>query len=286
MSRPIADDARPTPELVRLALAPGDDGEKRWDLVRTLQDRGTAEVLHAAIALCESADSSERELGVDILAQGRAFQKTFGHRAVRALLELLENEPNPRVLHAIGMALGHHQTPRSIKPLIRLRKHSDSQVRYAVAFGLSNHHHDSDAIRALIELSADEVACVRDWATFALGSAVESDTPQIRDALAHRLTDEDDETRMEALLGLASRGDDRALAPLLDDLRTYPTQPYMWEAAEALGDARLCAALLHARKCLPENASARFIEGLEAALERCGCLNTSRQDTASSESTA
>ncbi len=73
-----------------------------------------------------------------------------------------------------------------------------------------------EALNALIELSADADAKVRDWATFALGTLAEADSPALRDALAARLDDADEDTRMEAVHGLALRGDERAEAPARD----------------------------------------------------------------------
>ena len=51
---------------------------------------------------------------------------------------------------------------------------------------------------------------MRDWATFALGTLADEDTPALRDALAARLDDPDEDTRLEAVHGLALRGDHRA----------------------------------------------------------------------------
>jgi len=57
---------------------------------------------------------------------------------------------------------------------------------------------------------------VRDWATFALGMLASEDSEQLRDALAARLGDPDPETRLEAVHGLALRGDQRAVEPALE----------------------------------------------------------------------
>ena len=65
-------------------------------------------------------------------------------------------------------------------------------------------------MEALIALSADADADVRDWATFALGTLAAADTPELREALAARVEDADEDTRLEAVHGLALRGDTRA----------------------------------------------------------------------------
>ena len=74
---------------------------------------------------------------------------------------------------------------------------------------------------ALIALSGDAEDDVRDWATFALGTLAEADDPALRDALAARLDDPDEATRLEAVHGLAVRGDARAEAPARDLLAAH-----------------------------------------------------------------
>jgi len=56
---------------------------------------------------------------------------------------------------------------------------------------------------------------VRDWATFGIGSLCDIDTPELRDALAARLADADEEVRGEAVVGLATRGDNRAIRAIV-----------------------------------------------------------------------
>jgi len=59
-------------------------------------------------------------------------------------------------------------------------------------------------VETLVELSGDPAPRVRDWATFGLGSQI--------------VEDPDEDTRVEALRGLAARGDERAIPPLLVEL--------------------------------------------------------------------
>jgi HEAT repeat protein len=72
----------------------------------------------------------------------------------------------------------------------------------------------------LIRLSADSEPKVRDWATFGLARQTEQDFPQLRAALADRLADDDPDTLAEAIHGLAVRGDEQAVQPLVSALRS------------------------------------------------------------------
>jgi len=96
--------------------------------------------------------------------------------------------------------------------LLAQHTHAAADVREAVAFALGGRPGPA-ALDALIALSADAEPRVRDWATFALGTLAEADSAPLRDALAARLDDADEDTRLEAVHGLAVRGDARAEAP-------------------------------------------------------------------------
>ena len=98
---------------------------------------------------------------------------------------------------------------------------------------------DARAIAALIELSSDPDYDVRNWATFGLGSQIDTDTPAIREALWARLEEPEDEVRGEAWVGLARRGDVRVAAALLRELELHEVDVLrewylMFAAAEAV----------------------------------------------------
>jgi HEAT repeat protein len=195
-----------------------------------LQRCASVEVFEGAKRLCKSKKLTERVLGVDILGQFGTvatdeatatprLERMFAEETVSLLLEMLATETEPEVLYSLGVALGHMQESRAIEPLCRLKTHTDAHVRYGVVFGLLCQE-DELAIRTLIELSQDSDAMVRDWATFGLGSQLEIDTPEIRNALMMNIDDIDEQTRYEALVGLAVRRDERILERVIDELVT------------------------------------------------------------------
>jgi HEAT repeat protein len=159
---------------------------------------------------------------------------------------MMSSEDDPEVPRAIFIALGHQGQPEAIEPALAYRQHSDPQVRHAVVFALTGHD-DPRAIKGLIELSRDDDTDVRDWATFGLGSQTDLDTPVLREALVERLTDSDQETRGEAMIGLAKRKDARAIPPICKEL-TSPNVAYqVFEAAQLVASSELLPQLLEWR---------------------------------------
>lgn len=130
---------------------------------------------------------------------------------------------------------------------------------------------DDPALAALIPLTRDREAYVRERATFALGQLAGVDGPDIRSALWHRVDDEDPETREEAVRGLAVRRDPRAV-PLLAALLEEPTAYVQtFNAAAVLGDPRLLPSLRTYDPADP---------GVREALQACDPAARERRDAA------
>ena len=110
----------------------------------------------------------------------------------------------------------------------------------------------------LLMLDDDEI---RDLATFGLGTQLNDDSAEIRDALAARLTDEHVDTRHEALIGLARRRDPRGLKATLDLLE----RPDVWRLSiDAAGYyASPCCCQL---SCAPRRGGGRNARGLDPRL--------------------
>jgi len=97
------------------------------------------------------------------------------------------------------------------------------------------------------------------------------DAEEIRSALVARLIDSDDDTRAEAITGLASRKDKRALEPLKRELATVDFEMDCSRAmnfvgaAGKLGDSELHPLLVKLRGVVPEDDKPY----LERAIEAC-----------------
>lgn len=258
-------DPRSIEELVRLALTEQDEDASR-EVVTVLHYKGSREVLEAAKRLCVSESADERQLGANILGQLGMPDRTFPDECFEILAAMLTKETDPNVLECIGVAFGHLKDPRAIELLLPLRRHANSDVRFGVALGLTGHDRP-DVIEALIELSRDSEELVRTWATFALGTMISADTPEIREALFARISDPHDETRGEGLVGLALRKDQRVIKLLIWELSSGNAGPFTLEAAEAIGDPRLYPALVELKSCCPTDAPNAVL--LEDALASC-----------------
>ena len=241
-------DPRTTAELVAVALTEMDE-EIAWDAVRSLHWRGGPEVLELAMQLTKSTSNRERRLGADILGQLGSPKRTDPEQCKSVLRRMLTSEENAEVLRAILVALSHQNDIDAIPLVVGFSTHPDSEVRHGTVLALSIHngHEAPQAVETLIKLSNDSCEHVRDWATFALGTLIEIDTKQIRDALADRLSDPDFDTRGEALVGLAQRKDMRVIAALKRELESDCIGCLTIEAAEMIASSELYLLLVDLR---------------------------------------
>jgi HEAT repeat protein len=266
-------DPRSPDQLITEALSAKDD-DAAWEPAGAFWYRPASQVMKAAKQLFRSDDPKRRQLAARILAQGIFIpDRVAPDQSLKLLLPQLAREQDPEVLSDIGHALGEIADPRAVAPLVKLKNHPDARVRYGVVLGLGGHE-AAQAITALIELTRDKDTKVRDWATFELGQMIDTDTPEIRASLWARVTDEDDETRGEALIGLAQRGDPRIVEPILQELARSEEEEVVGQlafdaavaAGEQLGDPRLYPALL---RLLNFAGSEDEREEVEQALGKC-----------------
>ena len=223
---------RPDPALVNFWLDPRLPGRSLEDLselaisewrsdaewapyLAALAWRGDESVLEAARELSRRDDPRARSAAAYVLGQLGLPERTFPAESAESLEALEAREEDPEVLSTIASAFGHLGAPWGIETLLRLRRHDDARVREGAVDALAGRD-EVGVFDALVELTADPEPGIRDWATFALGTLSPQDTPVLRDALAARLDDANDDTRIEAVHGLALRGDTRALDAVLD----------------------------------------------------------------------
>ena len=256
----LCNDSRATAELFSSALLESEEELEYWDIIDTLRARADQEVFEAARNCCQSISRRERQVGVDVLMKLGEPERVFAGETLGILLRLVDQEPDPDVLAECCAALGFFDDARIVEPLLRRKDHPYAKVRLRVVWSLPIETNER-ALDAIVERTADANAEVRDWATAKLCDHPVDNT-MIRAALFRRLDDSDEATAMEALLGLAKRGDKRILKRLLQALAARPVREQAIEAARELGDARCYRPLLRIQEL--ENDSL-----LHEARQRC-----------------
>jgi RNAse (barnase) inhibitor barstar len=122
-------------------------------------------------------------------------------------------------------------------------------VRFAVAcalpsiFGVEWLEPTHPAVTTLMELTADEDADVRDWATFGLVSQLMVDGTEVRQCLLARVDDPDEDTRAEAAAGLARRHTPGIARHIRDALAAEAVGRLTVAAAASLGHPSLAEPL-------------------------------------------
>jgi len=214
--------------LFRTTLAGGYGADKPWSAVRYLRLHGNRFIFEKAAAWCVSQNPHKRARGADILCQlqgpKQAAQRSvpgfhppppiFVQESFEILSRLVTNEPDEQALFSALFGLGHLYEEAAVPLLIPFANHPSDVVRFAVACSLGHFSGNSAAVEALIPLTADSDVDVRDWATFAVGTQSDADTPELREALYRRLDDKSSKVREGAIAGLAKRKDVRAVVPL------------------------------------------------------------------------
>jgi methionyl-tRNA formyltransferase len=233
---------RSVDELVALAREEW-SSEAEWaPYLSALAYRGDEEVLFRMRALGASGDAVDRGVAAYVLGQLGVPVRAFPAESAAALETMAETERDPEVLAAVAHGFGHLGEEYGFDALGRLAAHEDARVREGVATALGGRVHPG-AVDILIGLTRDESDDVRDWATFALGTLAPQDSPELRDALAERLADSDPATRVEAVHGLAVRGDARAVEAALELLERAQDADGIWRRHELRDTAQRLAAV-------------------------------------------
>lgn len=264
-----------TTELITLALTQDRDEDLYWDTISTLWCRPDVATFESASHLLKSGEWEHRAVGVDIMAQLGISSvnplPVFREQAVAMLSPMALDPRNaqPELLNSIICAISHQGDPASLDLLIRFKNDPYWQIRWNIVCSLPKFQ-DERAVEALIEMTEDEDETVRDWATFGLGTQCDVDTPEVREALARRLQDTDNDTRNEAIRGLAARGDKRVLHALKRELETGNPQCLAIQAVCEVPPPSLLPALLHLKALDLEGGTED--ETLDSAIAKCRAL--------------
>jgi hypothetical protein len=190
-----------------------------WRYISELRQRRTLDIYQKAVGLTKLTDKNEKIIGINVLAQF-GYPRKHKTQTLKTYFDLLKKEKDINVISSTLYGIGHNNenlTDIQINLLCNYQYHKSATIRYSLIFALLGIE-NKNAINTLIKLSKDKDLDIRDWATFGIGSQIEADNLEIREALWERVTDTDKNTRDEAIAGLAKRKDQRVKEILKKEL--------------------------------------------------------------------
>jgi HEAT repeat protein len=150
------------------------------------------------------------------------------------ITQMLKEENDFYALSCEISALGHLDNAAAVPLIAKFAKHTDENVRFAVAWALGSYHDDPLSVGVLQELMEDTDQDVRDWAIFGLGVLGNTDSEEIRAAFLRHLDDPSLDARIEAAAALGKRRDARLAEPLIRMLKKDGALNGLVEAAKEL----------------------------------------------------
>jgi hypothetical protein len=251
--------------------------ERFWQTVReAVEAVPVDEVLAVAITFCRADAPAMRATGAALLAELAALAPGLGEEVLETLASLLGREDEPDVTRIALHGLATTGLEAALPVVQPFAAHPDAGVRLDATHALyscAGSPAAPGAIGLLVQLSGDPDDAVRDWATFGLGTQIESDDPRILPALVERLDDAYLDVREEAVVGLARRGDQRALEPVRVLLEADEVSAQTVEAAGYLGDERMLRPLVELGEWWEDDSDI-----LRRAIARCDPVARERFD--------
>ncbi len=203
----------------------------RWENVHILRRRPSNKLFLICKALTESENSEKRILGINILAQMGLTKRPYLNETLEIYFNLLDIEKDSYVLMSLLYGIGHNNNELNktqIEKLCSFSKTTDDLINegllHAVGF-IKN----SKAIDILINFTEHKYSYMRDWATFYLGQS-DSNSKKIKEALWKRINDKDENTKFEAIFGLAKRKDERIVEIIIKELKKRDFQNLLFDA--------------------------------------------------------
>ena len=193
-----------------------------WDKIFELRKFVDPEMINKCFSLINSKEDNFKIIGIDILSQLGSNRKKFINSLLNKIFMILESTENEKLIYSSLIAIGHNNnklTQKQIKIFEKFSKSKSKEIRFALAFSLLSVENQL-AISILTHLSRDRSPKVRDWAIFGLGTQIDIDNQQIREALFERCFDKDEQTKQEAINGLAKRNDKRVNDIIFQELKS------------------------------------------------------------------
>ncbi len=200
-----------TDEKIISRLINNKTDKSRWDNIIALRKRPSEELFLKCVELTKSDNTKIRKIGIDILAQLGLSPRPFLKETLKIYFELLEAETEPDVLMSLLYSFGHNNEEldkEQIEKICSFINNENNWVKEGLVYALLGID-NLTAIQTLVKLSSDKLSHIRNWATFGLGTQIERNNKNIRETLWNRVNDKHQETKLEAIVGLAKRKDNR-----------------------------------------------------------------------------
>lgn len=183
-----------------------------WENIHELRMRPSDLLFNRCLQLISSQNEKEKRVGIDILAQLGSPNRPYLSQTLEIYFNLLNSETDELILSQILFGIGHNNenlTAKQIEKICAIYQIGSSLVYEGLIFALG-FIDTSKTIDILIQLSTDQKAHNRDWATFFLAES-KRNNKKIRQALWNRIDDKNKNVRLESIMGLAKRKDSRVL---------------------------------------------------------------------------
>jgi hypothetical protein len=225
-----------TDEKLFLRLINNRSERTYWENIRELRSRANENIFKHCIRLTKSSNQKERIIAIDVLAQLGLTPRPFYKESKKIFFDFLKKEKNLKVLFSVLYAIGHNNdklTSQEVAIICSFQKSKDEGIREGLVSALLSVDNKL-AIETLINLTSDKAAHIRDWATFGIGTQIDKDNKIIREALRKRVDDKNQETKLEAIVGLAKRKDNRVKEIIERELMNGEYGTLLFEAIEEL----------------------------------------------------
>lgn len=242
-----------------------------WEILCELRERPNQGLFQLCTEAILNGDEIQQIVGVEVLAQLGTPARPFIHETLQLYFRILETNPSGDLIASILNGLGHNNENLSPSQLQKICSFKDSKiagVRTALAFSLLSLENEI-AVQTLIQLSGDESSDVRSWACHGLGTQLDADNENIRKALTDRIQDADEDTRLEAIKGLAIRKDESIRPKLLNELEQTAYNTLLLDAILEFKDKTLLGPLqLHLKQCMDNpDIDEEWISSVEACIK-------------------
>jgi hypothetical protein len=207
--------------------------------------------IRTAYEFLENNDLNKRFFALSLLGQlcnplNNQQEETDAVDIAIKLAEIIHKEKSMACLSAIATALGFTNAPQAISALLYLSQNKNEDVRFSATVSMGGFTVESvseEFKKRLINLSNDEVAEIRSWATMWLAGLDEYDD-EVLAALKARLQDDEEDTSSEAIYGFAYNNIPDGLPYLKKKLKTDSIIDKDLKSAGLYGDSTLYPLLL------------------------------------------